>query len=91
MEDASRGEAAGMFEVGNVVVDEVHDDRVGEIMSRADEDAGELGKVSYYFLRPLGGGCEWTAPPQYLRAATPYEILRAKNAAANRATESRPW
>lgn len=75
------------FNVGDIAVDEVHEERVGEVMSYGEE---EPGGPSYYFLRPLGGGQEWTAPPQYVRPATAYEILRAKNRALNKATGSRP-
>ena len=48
---------------------------VGVVMARQD---GEV------FLRPVGGGVEWSAAPAQLRPATVAEELSAKNAAVNR-------
>jgi hypothetical protein len=51
----------------SVVVDEGAE-RVGELM-------GAVGP--YVLIRPLGGGREWEAEPERVRAATPGERLRA--------------
>ncbi|MFG2675679.1 hypothetical protein [Streptomyces sp. NPDC048445] len=46
---------------------------------------GEFRGVSgpYWSLRPVGGGPEWEALPEYVRAATRDERLRARTAYEN--------
>ncbi|MGW5070215.1 hypothetical protein ACWEQJ_29660 [Streptomyces cyaneofuscatus] len=53
---------------------DVHNDRVGEFRGIAGP---------YWSLRPLGGGAEWEAEPEYVRPADRMERLRAKAARAN--------
>ncbi|MEU6175356.1 hypothetical protein ABZ832_26055 [Streptantibioticus parmotrematis] len=60
--------------VGQPVKDTAHD-RVGEFR------AFEQGRV---FLRPLGGGREWTTSPDDIEQMSRSEILNARVAAANR-------
>jgi hypothetical protein len=64
--------------IGSVAYDKAYD-RVGVVMALVD---GEV------FLRPVGGGCEWTAQLDQLRPATRAEELSAKNAAVNRRSRS---
>lgn len=59
---------------GTVVYD-ARSDKVGEYH-------GTSGP--YALLRPIGGGREWEAPPELLRAATAEERLSAEVRAANR-------
>ncbi|MGC5345225.1 hypothetical protein ACPXCE_22380 [Streptomyces sp. DT24] len=59
------------------VGDSVHDparDRVGVVMGR---------EGPYLQLRPLGGGREWDAEPDRVRALSPAELLSARVAAVN--------
>ncbi|MFF2328220.1 MULTISPECIES: hypothetical protein [unclassified Streptomyces] len=37
----------------------------------------------YWSLRPLGGGAEWEAEPEWVRSLTPAERLCAENALRN--------
>lgn len=59
----SRPELKELPSAGDVVYDESRD-RVGEFQA---ECRGLL------FLRPIGGGCEWTASREYIRQATEAE------------------
>ncbi|MFJ2921290.1 hypothetical protein [Streptomyces sp. NPDC087307] len=54
--------------------DSGHGDRVGEFR-------GVVGP--YWSLRPLGGGVEWEAEPEWVQALTPAERLSAENALRN--------
>ncbi|PJF01551.1 hypothetical protein CUT44_02515 [Streptomyces carminius] len=56
-----------------------YDEARGTVGEFQDRDAG------CYFLRPVGGGREWTARPGALRPATQAESLSARVAAANHA------
>ncbi|MCS0634607.1 hypothetical protein NX801_02800 [Streptomyces sp. LP05-1] len=58
---------------GTLMVDLVRD-RVGEFRGE------ECGR---WFLRPMGGGVEWTADPADVRPANPEQRIRAKTARAN--------
>ncbi|MFF2011542.1 hypothetical protein ACFVWY_21030 [Streptomyces sp. NPDC058195] len=49
-------------------------DRVGEFR-------GVVGP--YWSLRPVGGGVEWEAEPEWVRALTPAERLSVENALRN--------
>ncbi|MFD5188893.1 hypothetical protein ACFWMU_12245 [Streptomyces sp. NPDC058357] len=54
-------------------------------------DSGQGGRVGefrgvvgpYWSLRPLGGGVEWEAEPEWVQALTPAERLSAENALRN--------
>lgn len=61
-------------EVDATAYDGAHES-VGVVMARSGDQV---------FLRPVGGGVEWTTRPEHLRAATAAEELSAKNAAVNR-------
>lgn len=61
-------------EVGSTAYDSAHDS-VGVVMARSGNQV---------FLRPMGGGLEWTTAPEHVRQATVAEELSAKNAAVNR-------
>ncbi|MFG2573020.1 hypothetical protein [Streptomyces sp. NPDC048481] len=69
------------FETGTVVYDPASD-TVGEYQGQAGP---------YALLRPLGGGREWEALPQSLRAATPGERLSAAVRAANSRSFQGVW
>ncbi|MEV5884013.1 hypothetical protein AB0L74_15015 [Streptomyces sp. NPDC052020] len=56
------------------MVDTSRDDQVGEFRGVAGP---------YWALRPVCGGAEWDADPQYVRAADRIERLRAETARAN--------
>jgi hypothetical protein len=54
-----------------------------------DTSSGRVGVIMgagncEVYLRPIGGGCEWSVKPEFVRPATRAEELSAKNAAANR-------
>ncbi|MFF2331315.1 MULTISPECIES: hypothetical protein [unclassified Streptomyces] len=57
------------------MVDTSRKDRIGEFR-------GEAGP--YWSLRPVGGGAEWEAKPEWVRSLTPAERLRAEISRANR-------
>ncbi len=59
---------------GALLVDQARNDRVGEFR-------GVSGP--YWSLRPIGGGPEWEALPEYVRPATRDERLRARTAYEN--------
>ncbi|NED93346.1 hypothetical protein G3I76_76575 [Streptomyces sp. SID11233] len=59
---------------GALLVDRGRNDRVGEFR-------GVSGP--YWSLRPIGGGPEWEAIPEYVRPATRDERLRARTAYEN--------
>ncbi|WP_371776565.1 hypothetical protein [Streptomyces sp. NBC_01438] len=59
---------------GALLVDRGRNDRVGEFR-------GVSGP--YWSLRPVGGGPEWEALPEYVRPATRDERLRARTAYEN--------
>ncbi len=59
---------------GALVVDRGRNDRVGEFRGVAGP---------YWSLRPVGGGSEWEAVPEYVRPATRDERLRARTAYEN--------
>ncbi|MFB7915502.1 hypothetical protein [Streptomyces sp. NPDC056061] len=54
--------------------DASHGDRVGEFRGLAGPN---------WSLRPVGGGVEWEAGPEWVRALTPAERLSAENALRN--------
>ncbi|MEU8627619.1 hypothetical protein [Streptomyces sp. NPDC048669] len=56
------------------MVDSSRNDRVGEFR-------GASGP--YWSLRPIGGGPEWEAVPEFIRPATRDERLRARTAYEN--------
>ncbi|MFG2403123.1 hypothetical protein ACGFR8_02090 [Streptomyces brevispora] len=56
------------------MVDSSHNNRVGEFR-------GASGP--YWSLRPIGGGPEWEACPEYVRPATRDERLSARTAYEN--------
>ncbi|MGN5633015.1 hypothetical protein [Streptomyces sp. AC154] len=60
--------------VGALLVDRGRNDRVGEFR-------GASGP--YWSLRPVGGGPEWEAIPEYVRPATRDERLHARTAYEN--------
>lgn len=59
---------------GALLVDRGRNDRVGEFRGVAGP---------YWSLRPVGGGPEWEAIPEYVRPATRDERLRARTAYEN--------
>ncbi|WP_328695849.1 MULTISPECIES: hypothetical protein [unclassified Streptomyces] len=59
---------------GALLVDRGRNDRVGEFRGAAGP---------YWSLRPIGGGPEWEALPEYVRPATRDERLRARTAYEN--------
>ncbi|MEV0916354.1 hypothetical protein AB0I93_19130 [Streptomyces sp. NPDC049967] len=59
---------------GALLVDRGRNDRVGEFRGAAGP---------YWSLRPIGGGPEWEALPEYIRPATRDERLRARTAYEN--------
>ncbi|HEX5565622.1 MAG TPA: hypothetical protein VFY14_01550 [Streptomyces sp.] len=59
--------------IGSVARD-TRNDRVGDVM---DVHHGRV------YLRPLGGGREWEAPPHEVQPLTPREQLSARLAATN--------
>uniref|UniRef100_A0AAU2W0R0 Uncharacterized protein n=1 Tax=Streptomyces sp. NBC_00008 TaxID=2903610 RepID=A0AAU2W0R0_9ACTN len=59
---------------GALLVDRGRNDRVGEFRGIAGP---------YWSLRPIGGGPEWEALPEYVRPATRDERLRARTAYEN--------
>ncbi|MFI8883448.1 hypothetical protein [Streptomyces sp. NPDC053813] len=59
---------------GTLFRDSGHGGRVGEFR-------GVVGP--YWSLRPLGGGVEWEAEPEWVRALTPAERLSVENALRN--------
>ncbi|MEE1771735.1 hypothetical protein PUR34_27165 [Streptomyces sp. JV185] len=59
---------------GTLFRDTGHGDRVGEF-------CGVAGP--YWSLRPVGGGVEWEAEPEWVRALTPAERLSVENALRN--------
>ncbi|MFJ4769865.1 hypothetical protein ACIP88_12205 [Streptomyces uncialis] len=64
--------------VGTIAVGTLVIDTAGRRIGRFEDSLG-----SRCFLRPLGGGREWTVDPDHVRQATEAEILAAKVAAAN--------
>ncbi|SOD67558.1 hypothetical protein SAMN06297387_1326 [Streptomyces zhaozhouensis] len=69
-----RGPGAPGLEIGTMARD-VTSDQVGRVMAHLS------GRV---YLRPPGGGREWTANPEDLRPISASESLRARVAEANR-------
>ncbi|RLL69367.1 hypothetical protein [Streptomyces sp. Z26] len=61
---AHRQEPPTLPNVGTLVVDTTHQDRIGEFR-------GTIGP--FWALRPVGGGREWEAPPEGVRLADPRE------------------
>ena len=59
---------------GTLVADVSHGRRVGEFR-------GVSGP--YWSLRPVGGGVEWEAEPEWVRALTPAERISVENALRN--------
>jgi hypothetical protein len=59
-------------------------DRLGEVVDLTMTP----GKV---WLRPLGGGREWSVPRTSVRSATAAERLRPRLAVANTSTRLREW
>ncbi|OKK24748.1 hypothetical protein AMK09_00650 [Streptomyces sp. CB02488] len=59
---------------GALLVDRGRNDRIGEFRGAAGP---------YWSLRPIGGGPEWEALPEYVRPATRDERLRARTAYEN--------
>jgi len=59
---------------GTLVADTSHGKRVGEFRGVAGP---------YWSLRPVGGGAEWEAEPEWVRALTPAERLTVENALRN--------
>lgn len=59
---------------GALVVDRGRNDRVGEFRGVAGP---------YWSLRPIGGGPEWEAVPEYVRPATRDERVGARTAYEN--------
>ncbi|WP_309505938.1 hypothetical protein [Streptomyces pyxinae] len=51
------------------------------VQDRVGEFRGEESGI--WFLRPMGGGTEWTADPADVRPADPEQRIRAKTARAN--------
>ncbi|WP_442817716.1 hypothetical protein [Streptomyces sp. NBC_01591] len=52
------------------------------------KNGGRLGEFRglsgpYWSLRPVGGGAEWEADPEWVRALTPAERLTTENALRN--------
>ncbi|MEU2586085.1 hypothetical protein ABZ612_24635 [Streptomyces avermitilis] len=48
---------------------DVRDGRLGQVMGR---------EGGYVQLRPVGGGCEWDCPPEWVGEAPVAEVLRAR-------------
>ncbi|WP_327269589.1 hypothetical protein OG233_21705 [Streptomyces sp. NBC_01218] len=59
---------------GTLMVDTRIENRVGEFRGVAGP---------YWSLRPVCGGIEWEAAPEFVRSATPIERLGAENARCN--------
>ncbi|MFF2960448.1 hypothetical protein ACFVT1_16390 [Streptomyces sp. NPDC057963] len=59
---------------GTLVRDTGHGYRVGEFRGVAGP---------YWSLRPVGGGVEWEAEPEWVQALTPAERLSVENALRN--------
>ncbi|MFF9403240.1 hypothetical protein [Streptomyces sp. NPDC014744] len=59
---------------GTLVADTSRGKRVGEFRGVAGP---------YWSLRPVGGGIEWDAEPEWVRALTPAERLTVENALRN--------
>ncbi|MFJ2908303.1 hypothetical protein ACIO8F_02515 [Streptomyces sp. NPDC087228] len=59
---------------GTLMADASHGGREGEFRGLAGP---------HWSLRPLGGGTEWEAEPEWVRALTPAERLSAENALRN--------
>jgi hypothetical protein len=60
--------------LGTLMVDTSHGERVGEFRGIAGP---------YWSLRPVRGGAEWEAEPEWVRALTPAERLSVENALRN--------
>ncbi|WP_367123809.1 hypothetical protein [Streptomyces phytohabitans] len=71
---AHRQEPPTLPNVGTLVVDTTHQDRIGEFR-------GTIGP--FWALRPVGGGREWEARPEGVRLADPRECLSALNPRCN--------
>lgn len=74
-----RPESRELPSVGTIVMDMARDD-VGEFRG---SDAGK------FYLRPVGGGREWSVSPEYVREATDEERLQARLAASNARSSGR--
>ncbi|WP_299532516.1 hypothetical protein [uncultured Streptomyces sp.] len=61
-------------EIGDLLLDTGHEDRIGEFRGMSGP---------YWALRPLLGGREWEAEPARVRPLTPRERLRAATAERN--------
>lgn len=59
---------------GTLMRDAGHSNRVGEFRGVAGP---------YWALRPVGGGIEWEAEPEWVRALTPAERLSVENVLRN--------
>lgn len=44
---------------------DVRTDTIGEVMAKADE--WEKGSHGHYWLRPVGGGEEWSVPREFVQ------------------------
>jgi hypothetical protein len=74
----TNGNTAREPEIGSLAFD-TKNDRVGVVMARQGDQI---------YLRPLGGGKEWSVHPAQMRPATPQERLSAVNTARNTTSEN---
>ncbi|WTV15119.1 hypothetical protein OG593_21605 [Streptomyces atratus] len=70
----NRQEPSQVPSPGTLMRDSGHSNRIGEFR-------GVVGP--YWALRPVGGGIEWEAEPEWVRALTPTERLGVENALRN--------
>lgn len=70
-----------MFRKGDIVVDNLHDGRIGAIQDLTPDRV---------WLRRIDGGREWDVHRDHVRRATEGEILGERNAARNRMTHNVP-
>lgn len=66
-----------MIKKGDVVVDNLHDGRIGAVQDIV---------VDRFYLRRIDGGREWDVHRDYVRKATEAEILSERTKARNRMT-----